>query len=126
VLSGPTSHALSPVIPRHSRLVRGQDRQSRAIAQQSSDQVRGRGDQVLAVVQHQQQRSRAEKLDDCLQVRPAGAIDQTQRSGQQPRYQGRVGDGRKLRQPHAAGVATLDLGRDGQRQSGLADTAAAR
>jgi hypothetical protein len=88
-------------------------------------QCRGSADHVLARVQHQHQPSAGEGLRHALRRDCAAAKIEPDRRGYRDRHEARIGDRRKLGQPHAVGKLRQQLARRGESEPRLADAAAA-
>ena len=87
------------------------------------DQVGGRVQDVLAVVQHDQQPPPRQRLGDAVGHREPGLGGDAQHGGHHVGHRRRVADGRQLDQPHPVGELAGQLGRDLHRQAGLAHPA---
>ena len=96
-------------------------------SQDRLDEIGRRVQHVLAVVQHHQQPPARQRVARCCRsrVRPAcGVIPSA--VGHRVRHRRRVADRGQLDQPHAVGELGDQLGRDLDREAGLADPADAR
>ena len=114
-----------PVLRREAQALAagGQDPDGGGLAQDRVDEIRRRGQDVLAVVDHDEQASARQRVDDALGHRPA-------RSGRDPEDRrhgvghGRgIADRRQLDHPDAVGELVGQLGGDLHREPGLADPA---
>ena len=102
--SGGTRNATSPVSPSGSRLV-ARILHVRAGPQQRLGQPRARGDQVLAVVEHEQQCAGIAGAPTMRGLdRAARLLPHAERRGERRRGEHGIGERRQLDQPHAVGV----------------------
>jgi len=69
-------------------------------------------DQMLAVIQHQQQRLAAQVVCDYRRQRAARQLAQVERGGERGHEVSRIGEGRQLDQPCAIGKIRQRLGGD--------------
>ncbi len=103
----------------------GEDVQPRRGGEPAGGEVGAGRDQVLAVVQHQQQRTRAQVGQHGRRgVDPQGQAE-AQRGRDRRGQERGLGDGGQLDQPGTVGVARGEVGSDGACQAGLAAAAAA-
>ena len=92
----------------------------RGVGQQLLDEVGGGVQHVFAVVQHQQQPPARKRLGDARGHRQARLRGDTQHGGHRVRHRRRVADRGQLHEPHAVSELAGQLGRDLERQAGLA------
>jgi hypothetical protein len=82
---------------------RGEDSDVLTQAQQAAAQFRHRGDQVLAIVQHQQRVAPLQQLSECLRHAPVRSLLKADGRRDRRRHQIRLRYGRELHQGDAAG-----------------------
>ena len=105
---------------------RRQDAHARRVAQHRGDEPGRRVEQMLAVVEDQEQALGAEELDDAILDRGAGAVVDAERERDDLDHRLGVTRDRELAEPRAIRMVWHDLGRDLDRQAGLADAADTR
>jgi hypothetical protein len=68
------------------------------------------GDEVLAVIEHEQQVAAPERRTDRVNGGPTGTLTDVYGAGDGRAHRGRIGDGRELDQPHTIRIAIEDVG----------------
>ncbi len=104
-------------------LRRDEQRRVRRRAQQRVGEPAGRFEQVLAVVEHDEQRLRAQRVGHVVVARGARQRRRAERAADRGRHFVRRRERRQLDDPHAVGEARAQLVRHGLRDARLADAA---
>jgi len=121
---GERRYRIDPLAFRPQRLaVGGEEVQRPAGSQHGLGERRGSANHVLARVQHQYQHSAAERLRYALRRDFAAADVEPDHRGYRDRHEARIGDRRKLGQPHTVGKLRQEPARRGNSKPRLVDTA---
>jgi hypothetical protein len=102
---------------------RSQQRQPRRGTQERDDEVRARVEQVLAVVQHHQHLTVANKPQQRVHRGAARLVGHAQRAGHRDRHHAWMGDRRQIDIPDTVTELGRDASRDLNRETGLAGAA---
>ena len=100
---------------------RGQDAELGTRPQQPLGERRASVDQVLAVIQHEQERPGAQVLRQSSRERSATPFMEAEHQGHRLRHHGRVDQRRQFHQPDAVRVPWQDIGRNVQGEPRLPD-----
>jgi hypothetical protein len=104
---------------------RGDDRECAAAPQQLLSGVRGRGDEVLAVVEHDEHRIVADVVGDGLDLRARRLVRQPHRPRDRRRHKHGVGEGREFDVPNAVFEVGDGVSGELKREAGLTCAASA-
>ena len=119
-------HAIGVLAVDPQRLpARREQHDARARAQERAGQLRGRLDEMLAIVEHEQDRAVGQVLDQAIERGPARILAQPERGAGRRSDMLGGGQRRELDQPDAVARAVEQLGRGLQRESRLAGAAGA-